>query len=119
MDEYEKNVFINVPFDRDYQPLFDAIIFTVIICGYRPRCANEISDTVQIRLEKIYKMIKESKFSIHDLSRTELSNGNPRFNMPLELGIFLGASKFGNKKQKRKVAIVLDKEKNRNKLLMK
>ena len=26
---YDLNVFINCPFDRDYLPLFDAILFTV------------------------------------------------------------------------------------------
>jgi len=32
----------------------------------------------------------------HDISRTELNEHSlPRFNMPLELGLFLGASRFG------------------------
>jgi hypothetical protein len=60
--------------------------------GCKPRSALEESDSSTIRLEKIFRLIKFCRFSIHDLSRTELSehNGLPRFNMPLELGIFLG-----------------------------
>ena len=34
----------------------------------------------------------------------------PRFNMPLELGLFLGAKRFGGKTQKVKRCIVLDRE---------
>ena len=37
----------------------------------------------------------------------------PRFNMPLELGVFLGAKHFGNKQQKGKVCLVLDRERYR------
>ncbi|MGA7341362.1 MAG: hypothetical protein WBE72_13120 [Terracidiphilus sp.] len=43
----------------------------------------------QGRLETIISLIEESSFSIHDLSRIELSKGIPRFNMPLELGLAL------------------------------
>lgn len=35
-------------------------------------------------------------------------SGLPRFNMPLELGIFLGAKKFGDRTQKSKQAMILD-----------
>jgi hypothetical protein len=34
-EEGEIDVFINCPFDDAYQPLFDAIIYVVIVCGYR------------------------------------------------------------------------------------
>ncbi|MGB6118567.1 MAG: hypothetical protein WBF87_10125 [Mesorhizobium sp.] len=52
---------------------------------------------------------------IHDISRTELDPANslPRFNMPLELGLFLGAKRFGDTKQKRKRCLVLDTERYR------
>jgi hypothetical protein len=33
----------------------------------------------------------------------------PRFNMPFELGLFLGAKSFGSGRQRRKLALVLDK----------
>jgi len=34
----------------------------------------------------------------------------PRFNMPLELGIFLGAQRFGTRQHKTKNCVVLDRE---------
>jgi hypothetical protein len=39
--------------------------------------------------EAIIQLIERSDFSIHDLSRIELSEGIPRFNMPVELGLAL------------------------------
>ena len=58
------------------------------------------------------KIIKNCKYGIHDISRTTLDSKNklPRFNMPLELGLFLSAKKFGQNNQKKKNCIILDKE---------
>ena len=44
--------------------------------------------------KKICQLILESPYGIHDLSRIELdpSTQLPRFNMALELGLFLGAN---------------------------
>ncbi len=81
-------------------------------CGFRPRCALEVVDSGQVRLDKIVGIIRESRFGIHDLSRTELvaEHGLPRFNMPFELGLFLAAQRFGSGRQKRKVSLILDRE---------
>jgi hypothetical protein len=86
------SIFINCPFDPEFLPFLRAILFTVFAMGCEPRSALEESDSSALRLEKIYKLIKNCRFSIHDLSRTELSpsTGFPRFNMPLELVSFLG-----------------------------
>jgi len=54
---YELNVFINFPFDDAYAPIFDALIFSIFDCGFIPRCALEISDSSQIRIEKIQTII--------------------------------------------------------------
>lgn len=112
---YTDNVFINCPFDSLYKPLFDAMVFTVHDCGFIARCALEEEDASQVRIDKIYNIIAECRYGIHDISRTELdeNSGFPRFNMPLELGIFLGAKKFGIAEQKRKTCLVLDKERYR------
>jgi hypothetical protein len=108
--DYDLRVFINCPFDDDYVPLFRAAVFAVFDCGFIPRCALEVSDSGQVRIDKIVKIIKECRLGLHDISRTELDlvNGLPRFNMPLELGIFLGAQRFGNGHHKRKNCLVLD-----------
>jgi hypothetical protein len=86
-------VFINCPFDSRYQKFFDAIVFTVIRCGFDARCAREIDDGSGTRIDKIMNLIEACPYGIHDISRTELDTASnlPRFNMPLELGIFLGA----------------------------
>ena len=111
---YNRNVFINCPFDKEYAPFFDAILFTVYKCGFRPRCAFEVDDGGQVRIEKINRIIEECRCGIHDISRTELDVNNlPRFNMPFELGLFLGAKRFGTKPQQEKVLIILDKERHR------
>ena len=109
---YNDNVFINCPFDSAYKPLFDAIVFAVHDCGFVARCALEEGDASQVRIDKIYNIIEDCRYGIHDISRTELdeTSGLPRFNMPLELGIFLGAKRFGVEDQKRKKCLVMDKE---------
>ena len=104
-----KNLFINCPFDEHYKPQFDAILFSVYYCGCKPRCAKEIDNGGQIRLDKILSIIEQSDLGLHDISRTELNDNNlPRFNMPFELGLFLGARKFGGKRQKEKSCIIFD-----------
>ena len=109
---YAGNVFINCPFDKEYLILRDALLFAIFDCGFIPRCALEEDDSGNVRFNKIQKIIAECRFGVHDISRTELDDQTqtPRFNMPLELGVFLGAKHFGNKQQKGKVCLVLDRE---------
>jgi hypothetical protein len=109
---YDRNVFINCPFDSAYRPLFEAVTFAVYDCGFYPRCALEVDDSSQVRIEKITAIIKQCRLAIHDVSRTQVDKRTrlPRFNMPLELGLFLGAKIFGAGEQKKKAAIVLDTE---------
>ena len=90
---YNDNVFINCPFDTEFDNLKNAIVFAIFDCGFTPRCALEISDNGSVRFDNIKKLIGDSKFGVHDISRIELDTVNnlPRFNMPLELGVFIGA----------------------------
>lgn len=109
--DYDRYVFVNCPFDPDYAQMFDALVFTIYKCGFRPRCSLEIDDAGENRFEKIVRIIRECKFGIHDISRTDLNlAGLPRFNMPLELGIFLGARRFGARENRNKQCLVLDRE---------
>jgi hypothetical protein len=113
--DYERNVFLNCPFDGSYSRMFEAIAFAVFDCGFLLRCALETEDAGQVRMEKIFQIIGECRFGINDLSRTSLdpATGLPRFNMPFELGIFLGARRYGQGRQKEKSCLVLDSEKYR------
>src|SRR5947208_1882403 len=64
-----KSVFINCPFDADYAPLFDAIVFATVCCGFIPRSALESGTVSEPRLSRILRALFSSKYSIHDLSR--------------------------------------------------
>jgi hypothetical protein len=105
-----RNVFINCPFDDRYRPLFHAAVFAVVDCGFVPRCALEVDDGSEVRINKVCDLIGECRFGIHDLSRTELDSRSklPRFNMPLELGLFIGAKRFGGASHRRKSCLILD-----------
>ena len=105
-------VFINCPFDADYLPLFEVIVFTIAACGFVPRCSLEESDGSEVRIEKILRLLKASRYAIHDISRVELDAKRklPRFNMPFELGLDIGCKKFGGPLCSRKRVLILDRE---------
>ena len=109
-EAYVDNVFLNHPLDSEFRPIRDAIVFAVHDCGFIARSALEASDASENRLEKIYRIIEESRFGIHDISRTELNEtGLPRFNMPFELGLFLACKRFGGGRHRLKSCLVLDR----------
>ena len=100
-----RSVFINCPFDDAFRPILRAMVFTIIASGYHPRCALDATDGAEVRLGKIAVMIGDCDWGIHDLSRVEVADGEvPRFNMPMELGLHLGARLFGEPRQRRKRA---------------
>ena len=108
---YENSVFINCPFDGHYKRIFDAIVFAVYDCGFIPRSALEAANN-PVRLSRIIQIINDSLYAIHDLSRAGVDSktGLARFNMPLELGIFLGAKEFGGKRNAMKTYLMLDRD---------
>lgn len=110
--DYERNVFINCPFDDDYTEIFNAILFVTHRCGFILRCSKEYEDSSGIRIKNIVELIRQSKYSIHDLSRVTLDETAklPRFNMPLELGICMGALEFGTKKQRDNKYLVIESD---------
>jgi hypothetical protein len=106
------HVFINCPFDPGYRPILNAIVFAVFDLGFVARCALEEEDTGEFRLSKIERIIEECRYGINDLSAVALdrTTGLPRFNMPLELGLFFGCKRFGPLNQSKKRALVLDSD---------
>lgn len=112
MSTYDIGVFINVPFDRRYKKLFDALVFAVHDCGFEAHCSKEKGDSSNVRVQTIARIIDQCQFGIHDLSRVTLDSGHklPRFNMPLELGLFLGAKRFGDARQRRKSCLILERD---------
>lgn len=113
--EFEKNVFVNCPFDEDYRQLLLGIVFTIIYFGYKPRLSLERADSAETRIQKILGLIEESKFGIHDLSRIVSSDKGEhyRMNMPFELGIDYGCQKLKGDKWAQKKILILEKERYR------
>lgn len=110
--DYNSNVFINCPFDDKYFALLKVLVFTVVYFGFKPRISLESSDSGLSRLDKITKLIEQSRYSIHDLSRLQAKNVDEyyRLNMPFELGIDYGLRKF-NPDFSNKRSLILETEK--------
>ncbi len=84
-----KGVFLNIPYDEEFSSLYVAYIVGLCQLDLVPHLASEIPGGDR-RLSKIFNLIQSCRYSIHDLSRVELSvppTAVPRFNMPLELGM--------------------------------
>jgi hypothetical protein len=94
--DYNKSVFINCPYDKQFGPLFHAIVLTVAACGFTPRCARETEFDSSNRAGRIADLLCECKYSIHDLSRHrgEGDDNLARLNMAFELGIAFGTQQL-------------------------
>jgi hypothetical protein len=86
-NERIQSVFLNIPYDAQFENLYLAYIAGLTQLGLKINVTLAVPN--QGRLERIIRLIEDSDVSIHDLSRIELSSGIPRFNMPLELGLAL------------------------------
>ncbi len=104
------HVFVNCPFDKGYKPIFDAIVFAVTDLGFVARSAREEDDGGEFRLAKIQRIIEQCRYGVHDISSVTLDSTHklPRFNMPLELGLFLGCKRYGSNRQRYKVSLIFD-----------
>lgn len=94
---FERCVFVNCPFDEDFLAILHAILFAIHDCGFIARIAVEDTGSSESRLDKITRIIRESRYSIHDISRVEITTASPlpRFNMAFECGLALGAIRYG------------------------
>jgi hypothetical protein len=82
-------VFLNIPYDEEFRSLYVSYIVGLYQLGLVPHIASEIPGGKR-RLDRIFELIQSCRYSIHDLSRVEVSvapTALPRFNMPLELGM--------------------------------
>lgn len=107
---FARSVFVNCPFDDRYRPILDGILFCVVRAGLIPRLATEVADAGDNRLDRICRLMRESRFSIHDLSRCQaIRKGElSRLNMPFELGIDQGYRTSGSAQFAAKRFLVLD-----------
>ncbi len=112
MASFERSVFINCPFDEDFAPILQAILFVVVLFGLEPRLATERSDSGETRLTKIRELIEQSRYSIHDLSRCQARRKGEMFrlNMPFELGMDWGCRQYyGNGRETKRFLILEEK----------
>lgn len=109
---FEKNVFVNCPFDAEYEPILQAILFCLVRFGLSPRIATERSDAGETRLAKIKELIEASKFSIHDLSRCQSREAGEfaRLNMPFELGLDFGCQAYFGEPQDQKMILIMEEK---------
>jgi len=109
---FSRNVFVNCPFDSDYLPLLRPLLFTIAYVGFVPRISSERSDSGENRIDKICALVRECRYSIHDLSRIRASQAGEfsRMNMPFELGIEYGCRVFGAPSLRTKKCLVLEKD---------
>ncbi len=84
-------VFLNYPFDEDFQSMADAMSFSVVAAGMIPVCAKDLSVPDRPRLDMLMEAINHCQYSAHDFSRFtgEGARNLARMNMPLEMGIAL------------------------------
>lgn len=110
--KFRTSVFINCPFDEEYKFLLRPMLFTLVYVGLYPRLASEKSDSLEQRIEKILRLIKECKYSIHDLSRlkSEKANEFSRLNMPFELGIEYGCRRIAKNHLRTKQSLIFEKK---------
>lgn len=109
---FDDCVFINCPFDDAYAPILQAILFCVTSLGLVPRIATESADSGAVRLLKIRDLILSSKYSIHDLSRSQAKKQGEfyRLNMPFELGLDYGCREYhGGTRNQKKILILEEK----------
>ncbi len=118
--DYDRNIFINCAFDSTFIHHFRAIVFTVHSCGFIARCAMESGNVAGVRIDKIVKIIKDCRYGVHDLSCVEITEHSPlpRYNMPYELGIFMGCKAFGSALHRKKDFIVIGSVSHRYKRLV-
>ena len=106
--EFSRNVFLNCPLDKEYEPVLQAVLFCLVRLGLKPRIATERSDAGEARISKIIELIKSSRYSIHDLSRCQARRAGERYrlNMPFELGMDFGCRHYGAHPLSTKVILI-------------
>jgi hypothetical protein len=112
---FDRSVFINAPFDADYDPILQSVMFAVVYLGFEPKLARLRSDSAEIRVEKVADLIRTCKYSIHDLSRCVAKRKGEfyRLNMPFELGIDWACRRYMGEPHQAKRFLILEERRYR------
>ncbi len=92
--------------------MLKALLFTFVYNGLNPKISNYEFSSFDIRIKKILSLIRNSKYSIHDISRMKSQKPGEfaRFNMPFELGIDYGCKAFGKPLFRNKKCLILEEK---------
>lgn len=117
---FEECVFVNCPLDEGYEPILQAVLFSIVFLGQKPRISTERNDSAESRLTKILELIEGSKFSIHDLSRSQAAKKGEhyRLNMPFELGIDYACRRYFGRGREAKKILVLEEKRYRHQIAL-
>ena len=96
-------------------PLLRPLLFCVLDLGFEPRIALETLNSAEPRIVKIMRLIEESQFGIHDLSRLRAKAPGEfyRMNMPFELGLDVGCREYKGGIWANKRCLILEAERYR------
>lgn len=106
--DYDRSIFINCSFGEERLKFFVGVHLFATLLGFKPRSA--LSDSRERdRLRRIVNVMSRCRFAVHDLTMVTLTEAIalPRFNMPLETGLFLGAMEYGDAVQQQKKCLIL------------
>ncbi len=84
-----RDVFMNHAFGPASEYLYLTLISGLVSVGMNPRSVVQIPAS-QVRIDRLFNLISQCAYSIHDLSYVTLSRDGfrvPRFNMAFELGL--------------------------------
>ena len=90
------SVFLNLPFDPEYEAIFVAYVIGLVTLGMEPRCILEVDEDGDGRMGRLYKLMQECGCSIHDIS---YRGSEFRYNMPFELGIAYALARTGPRRK--------------------
>jgi hypothetical protein len=92
------DVFINCPYQDQYESMLRAIVFAILAMGFNPRPALENWNSGSPRVTRICELISACRFAVHDISYAGLQPETqlPHLNMAFELGLWIGALNFGS-----------------------
>jgi hypothetical protein len=104
-----QSVFINCDFSSENAQIFEPLIFTIHACGFQARSLLATSHS-SLRMDELLGLVADCDVGIHDISRIDTKGQFARFNVPLGLGLFLAAQRYGIGRNKRKKCLIMVNE---------
>lgn len=90
-----ESVFLNLPFDKNFEAVFVAYVVGLVTLGFIPRSVLELDEDGDGRMERLFRLMRQCQGSLHDLS---YAGKERRYNMPFELGVAYALTRLSSKK---------------------